>query len=180
MKKKKTGSSGNQEQWTVTRLRAMELARVKALFTTLEPPEMKEMNGEYEGYLLDAGNYVFNLTGLMFLSNPVSGWWLGKAFQPLGARDGHGYNWYVKKGKVTRGYRMRTDLIQSGFDGRPSFRLTYSHYLSLYGKVGMVDEIRKLSEGFYLGAGILLGAPMDMTKVTPFVVCGPVGPFIST
>ncbi len=179
MKKKKTGSAGDQEQWTVTRLRAMELAGVKELFTTLEAPEMEEMNGEYEGYLLDAGSYVFNLVGLMFLSNPVSGWWLGKAFQPLGgARDGHGYNMHTKKGKVTRGYRMRTELIQSGFDGRPSFRLIYSHYGSLYGKVGMVDEIRKLSEGIYLGVGILLGAPMDMSKATPFVIRGPIGPFV--
>jgi len=177
MRKKITGTSNDQEQWTITRLRAMELARVKALFTTLEAPEMDEMNGEYEGYLLDAGNYAFNLMGLMFLSNPVSGWWLGKAFQPLGARDGHGYNWHVKKGKVARGYKMRTELIQSGFDGKPSFRLIYSHYRSFYGKAGMVDEIRKLSDGIYLGMGVLLGAPKDMTRATPFVVCGPVGPF---
>jgi len=179
MKRKKTGVSGGRAQWTVSRLRAMEMSRVRELFTTLEAPEMAEMNGEYEGCLLDHGNYVVNLVSLIFLSNPISGWWLGKAFKTLGARSGYGYNWYVKKGQVTRGFHMRTEITQSGFDGRPSFRLIYAHYRSLYGNLGMVDEIRRLSEGVYLGVGMLRGSRMDMTRASPFVLCGPVGPFVT-
>ena len=127
MKKRKTGGYGEQKRWTVTGLRAMEKARVRELFTTLEAPEMEEMNGEYEGYLLDHGSYVLHLMSLMYLSNPVSGWWLGKAFKPLGADTGHGYNMHTKRGKVTRGFRMRTEIIQNGFDGSGSLAWSGAH-----------------------------------------------------
>jgi len=164
-------------EWTVSGLRVLSVRQVMEIFESLDSPSLEEMNGEYEATLLGHGGFLRDVAAQFFLSNPLSGWWLGKAFQPLDDHEGCGYNWYTRKGKVVRAFRMRTTIERSRFDGRPSFTLTYSVHRHLYGVVNMVDEVRKMREGLYLGIGTLGFTRKQRLKPRPFVLAGPTGPY---
>ncbi len=159
----------------VHELRCMKPEDLLARFGTLEPPPFSELSGEYRATLLDQGGPWFGAFNLSVLNNPLHGFWLGKAFLPAGEREGHGYNMFFRGGKIHRVYRMRTELRPSRYDGKEAVRLTYAVYNSLCGWVRMLDEVRKVDEGLYLGIGaygLRRKAPL------PFLLEGPVGPFV--
>lgn len=165
--------------WTVNKLKCLTLKETMALFRTLSPPEFSEMDGEYEAGLLDHGNLLKNHVSLCAMNLPlIHEHWLGKAFTPEGGNRGHGYNGFWVGGRAVRKYRMDTSITASRFDGRPSFQLVYDHYDSLCGRIHMVDEVRKLEEGLYLGVGTWGYIEPQRKIPLPFYLSGPVGPFV--
>ncbi|MEW5735584.1 MAG: hypothetical protein AB1921_12055 [Thermodesulfobacteriota bacterium] len=158
-------------------LRCMTAVELLRFFGGLEPPDFSEMDGEYEATLLNQGSDWTGTAHLSFLNGPLHGFWLGKAFTPASRNDGHGYNMFFRSGQVRRHYRMSTTITASRFDGKPAFRLLYSDYNSLCGYVRMIDEVRRVDEGLYLGIGaygIIRKTPL------PFILRGPIGPFLGS
>jgi len=143
------------------------------LFRTLPAPDLGEMDGEYRAELLDQGRPAYLWIALWFVHR--RGRWLAKAFTPTGAEEGRGYNVFVVGEGIRRGTRMRTSVVQSCYDGRPSYQLDYSAYQG--GMLGtMRDEVRKIADGVYLGLGAV-GHTRLMRRPSPFLLEGPVAPF---
>jgi hypothetical protein len=178
-------TNSNQEtsngEWSVQRLQAMSHAELVELYRTLDAPEFEEMDGEFRARLLaQTGRVMPYVWKYTILVTPINGLWLGKAFQPLADKDGHGYNYFRRRGKVLRKYPMRTTILPSKIDGRDAFRLTYSKYRSLLGRIGAADEVRKLDDNLYLGMGVgTLGQSLKRDPV-PFSLSGPPDPFVGT
>jgi hypothetical protein len=131
---------------------------------SLPPPSFNEMDGEFTPLVPPNFNEVhkkFWANGLFNEENPA-GYWLGKAFKPLGQVTGEGYNiWRMLDGRVERRIRYGTHLGSSRVDGRPSLLMTYASFNrdvpgfgGTYAWQGdMVDEMRKLADGVYVGLG---------------------------
>ena len=71
-------------EWTVSGLRVLPVRQVMEIFESLDSPSLEEMNGEYEATLLGQGGFLRDVVAQFFLSNPLSGWWLGARFHPDG------------------------------------------------------------------------------------------------
>ena len=106
------------------------------------------------------------------LDNPLRHW-LCKAFRPVDADSGRGYNTFDERGKVVQRYPMKTLVAPSRFDGKPAYQLIYRHYHSLCGSVHMVDEVRRVAPGLYLGLGTYGPTPALRRIPYPFVLIGP-------
>jgi hypothetical protein len=159
----------------VTELSADEILK---LFETLECPALSEMNGEYRGEQLRQLGVVSTIITTLFTSNPLLfGKWLSKSFRPVDATFGRGYNSMTHFGRVTRQGPMRTLIAPSRFDGRPAFQLVYRAYHSICGFVHMVDEVRRLERGRYLGIGTVGFTDGQRRVPLPFLLTGPIGPY---
>jgi hypothetical protein len=136
------------------------------LWKTLEPPPFQELDGEFSGHLLPTFNERYHqrqTSGLSNVDGP-NGLWLGKAFVPLGPVSGEGYNvWLRPDGRVERRIRFGTNVGCSRIDGRLSVLMHYASFnraiAAPQDPLGLpawerdvVDEIRKLADGVYLGA----------------------------
>jgi hypothetical protein len=154
------------------------------LFYAAQTPEFEELNGEYKARLLSGGvlggssafftHFVFP-TGKLTLNTK----WVGKAFKSEGPNTGTGYNIFAKvNGKKLRIRQMDTSLAPTkiGKDGRPSFQINYSRRNG--GAVhSMCDEIRKINDNLYIGAGYmgLGGGPLNPA---PFALVGSPTPWV--
>ncbi|UCD85816.1 MAG: hypothetical protein JSU92_06370 [Deltaproteobacteria bacterium] len=168
-------------EWTVEKLKALKVPEIMELFLTLTAPLFKEMNGEFEGSLLDHGNALSNFFSRTFTSSLlINGRWLCKGFTPVSETEGHGYNSFMKFGKVIRKYRMKTCMAASRFDGKEVFQLYYPAYKNLIGKINSVDEIRKVRDGLYLAVGTIGFTEKQRMRPYPFVLSGPVGEFVGS
>lgn len=147
-------------------------------FYSLSAPKADEMNGEYSATLLDQGNAIYNQINQVLTSqNPILGAWKGKALCCKHGK-GHGYNIFQKGDRVKRLFRMDLAMAPSRYDGQPMLQLDYQPYASLLGKIHMVDEIRKISEGQYLGIGTWGFSPKQRMLPLPFLLEGPTYRFI--
>ncbi|MFP4476617.1 MAG: hypothetical protein ACLFOY_13755 [Desulfatibacillaceae bacterium] len=156
----------------------MPRRRIMDLWLSLDPPNFEEMDGEYAAHLLDQGDRFTNIFSNSMLSLPVlHGLWLGKAFTPADGYPGHGYNMFRSMGNVVRKYRMKTGIVPSRFDSRPCFELHYATYRNLCGFVHMVDEVRKVGNGLYLGIGTWGFTEKQRNIPLPFLLTGPMTPF---
>ena len=159
----------------VLRLNAGELF---ALFGTLEAPALDEMHGEYAARLLTQQNAVFTVAGKASLYNVIyPGHWLSKSFRPVGRERGRGCNGFRHFGRVVTRFPMATLIAPSRFDGRPAFQLVYRAYRSLFGAMHVVDEVRRLEAGQYLGMGTMGFTDAQRRVPLPFLLEGPVGPY---
>lgn len=175
----KTEESAPAIEWTVEKLKGLSNSQAIELFATLLAPPFSEMDGEYEAALLDQGNPIKNASGKLFLNNPLLfGRWLCKAFTPGDGDPGHGYNSFRKFGKVVRKFRMETRIVPSRFDGKDVFRLYYPAYRSFTGNINMVDEVRKVHEGLYLGLGTWGFSEKQRLIRLPFYLSGPIHEFV--
>ncbi len=135
-------------------VRKMSHRELTELFETLECPKLEEMNGEYAARLLRQPSRLAAISGNIILNNPVlPGKWLCKAFRPVSAKNGRGYNAFDVLGRKVKRFPMLTLIAPSRFDGKPAFQLVYQAYKSFCGDIHMVDEVRRLGEGAYLGIG---------------------------
>jgi hypothetical protein len=66
----------------------------------------------------------------------------------------------------------------SQIDGRPALIMTYGSFNNRSGNRDLVDEIRKLEDGIYLGLGTARAEDGSRTAPGPFVLTGPIGPWI--
>ncbi|HPI93214.1 MAG TPA: hypothetical protein PLT09_09500 [Deltaproteobacteria bacterium] len=184
----------------------MKLKRTQLmdLFHQLDAPAMSEMRGEYRAYLLDSG-YVINMFLAKLYLHFTWGDWQHKAFEPLGDRNGHGYNTFIttqshlvenyfaatlmkivslvrslfrlnSPQRLARIMLNKTSMVSSVFDGRPSFQLSYRDYNTFYTNT-MTDEVRRVNDTLYLGIGRLT-ITFGKYNPMPFMLVGPVNPWV--
>lgn len=160
------------------RLRSLSTDQLLAEFETLACPSVAEMDGEYAARLLQVPSRGDRRLWTGMLYNPVfPGHWLGKAFGPQTADAGSGYNYFRHRGRVVRRFPMATRLAPSRHDGKPAYQLVYSEYASVCGALNMVDEIRCVTDGVYLGFGRIGYTNAQLSVPIPFVLTGPDAPF---
>ncbi|MDF3032005.1 MAG: hypothetical protein K0R03_2563 [Moraxellaceae bacterium] len=145
---------------------------LRRLFSSLEAPALEEMAGEYAARLLAQPNWLATVVGRAVLDNPYRNW-LCKAFRPVDARTGRGYNTFLQRGKVVQCYPMLTLIAPSRFDGQPAYQLVYRHFHSTCGTVHMVDEVRRVAPGLYLGMGTYGFTKAQRRIAYPFLLEGP-------
>lgn len=155
------------------RLSTVELLQ---LFSGLQAPVLDEMQGEYRARLLAQPNWLAAAAGWFAVANPLSRWQC-KAFRPVDGRTGRGYNTFLQGGRIVQRYPMLTLLARSRFDGQPAYQLVYRHFESLCGDMNMVDEVRKVGPGLYLGIGTWGFTRGQRHNPQPFVLEGPVAPY---
>lgn len=143
-----------------------------SLFVQLEAPDMDEMQGEYAAKLLAQPNLLASLIGDAVLNNPWRRWQC-KAFRPVDANNGRGYNTFRTRGKIVQRFPMKTLIAPSRFDDKPAYQLIYRHYHSFCGSVNMVDEVRRAGPGVYLGLGTYGLTRAQRCVPYPFVLVGP-------
>ncbi len=158
----------------ILRLSAEELVR---LFQTLGAPGLEEMHGEYAAQTLQQPNVLATLSGRYGLNSPLyPGKWLSKAFRPMSNCGGRGYNSFRHFGRVVQRFPMATLIAPSRYDRRPAFQLVYRAYKSMFGALHMVDEVRRLETGQYLGIGTFGFTDAQRRIPYPFLLTGPVAP----
>lgn len=148
------GSSG---VWTLEKLLSLTQAEQEALWRAAPAPTLQEMNGHYMGLgpMADNPEAQKAYAAYMFDEKSVRGAWLGKAFHPLNATTGEGYNrWRFPGGRVERNLRMSTHIGKSLIDGKPAYVLDYP----AFNQTTLVDELRKLDDGVYVGAATVAQA----------------------
>ena len=122
------------------------------IFTTLEAPSVAAMEGEFRATLLRQPSITAVVGGYVAVHNPAIPW-LSKAFRPIDAVSGRGYNTFTQFGSVVQRYPMLTQIAPSRYDGKPTFCLIYRAYHSLCATIHMVDEVRQYAPDVYLGIG---------------------------
>jgi hypothetical protein len=174
---------GTSGKWSLEMLLALTQEEGIALWRTLPAPTVAEMNGHYMGMGPGADNpaYQKGYAEYMFNEKSVRGYWLGKAFHPLSATTGEGYNrWRFPGGRIERNLRMATRVQNSIVDGRPAYVLDYP----AFNKTTLFDEIRKLEDGVYIGTATTAKPDGTRSKLDMFILVGPtdewVGPPYST
>lgn len=110
------------------------------------------MNGEYSAKLLSQPFWLAKISGQSAVANPLMPW-LCKAFRPVTAQEGRGYNTFLWRNNIIQRYPMKTRIALSRYDNQPVYQLVYRAYHSLCGDIYMVDEVRQLSDTLYLGIG---------------------------
>lgn len=157
-------------------LEQLSTAELLALFATLEVPTLTEMQGEYAARLLAQPSRMAAFTGWLAVGNPLQPW-LCKAFRPVDGETGRGYNSFLQDSEVIQRYAMRTRLAPSRFDGKPAYQLVYRHFHSLCATVHMVDEVRRVAPGLYLGIGTYGFTAAQRRQPYPFLLQGPIAPY---
>lgn len=157
-------------------VRHLTAPELLALFRTLEAPAITEMHGEYRATLLRQPNLPATIAGRLIVGNPLAPW-LCKAFRPVTADSGRGYNTFSVARHVIQRYPMHTCIAPSRYDGKPAYQLIYRAYASACGDINMVDEVRRLAPGAYLGMGTWGFTDAQRRIALPFLLEGPVGDY---
>ena len=159
----------------IEEIRVMHLDEVKALFDTLPSVTMSEMDGEFLATGLDQGSWLSNIITLSVVNLP--GRWLGKAFTAGLDGRGVGYNWFQARKGIRRTLAMKTHIKQSAISQGESFYVDYAAVHAWVPRNGG-DEIRKLNDGTYLGFGRIKLPLIKRPLLFPFLLEGPVSPFV--
>ena len=144
------------QDWAIKDLLILNQDKLMQLFLKLPCPSMQDMQGEFRGDILDTGRFwlIKDICVHWALnSNFNCGRWLGKGFAKDSDSEGHGYNSYLRFGKISHIYPMKTKIAKSIFDGKDQFELDYTVFNSGSGLINMVDEVRKINDNLYLGIG---------------------------
>lgn len=139
----------NAEKWTMDDLVKLNPDELLKIFSSLEPPDPQEMDGEFKSrYPL-----VWEATIQESYLKTRPGPWFGKAYAciPLGRYPGQGYNiWHKKDGYIRNG-RFAWSIANSDFDGKPSLVMRYDAFEAYRKTINLVDEIRRVKPGLYIG-----------------------------
>ena len=169
-----TKTRASSESLSTVDLHTLTTGELLTLFKTLEAPTIAEMHGEYSASLLKQPTLLATVIGRLNLNNPLmSGTWLCKAFRPLSASEGRGYNGFRHFGRITRRFPMQTLIAPSRYDGRPAYQLVYRAYHSMSGDLHMVDEVRRVAPRVYLGIGTWGFSSAQRLVPLPFLLTGP-------
>ena len=156
-------------------LRRLPHSELIKIFGELPPPSLKEMDGEFLATGLDQSGRLQNLLGSLFVNWP--GLWLGKAFHPESSEEGKGYNFFLRGKDILRTFPMGTYVAPSGVVSGPSYHVDYSRFRTGFITGSGRDEIRKVSDGLYLGVGRLTYSRAAGRRLHPFLLEGPTAPF---
>jgi hypothetical protein len=154
-------------------------AEAVELFKTLPCPTMKEMNGEFSGEMTTFPTLFKRLYWTIASKNPFYlGIWQGKSFRQTGPGAGRGYNsvWRLFGGTVDM-WPMLTSIGPSFFDGKPAFRLVYRAFDHHAGDIHMLDEVRRLPDGRYLGIGRIGDSVEERRMPMPFLLKQRIGDY---
>lgn len=154
-----------------TDLTAMSHAELVDLFLTLEAPTMQEMTGEFDGTPLKQPDLLRTLVAAAKVRNPVY-LWKTKGFRLIDDDAGRGYNihrWALTGRPVYRD-PMTTQIATSHIDGRPAFQLDYRTFDSVNGLLNLVDDVRRVAPGLYLGFGMLGLTDRQRAILQPFML----------
>lgn len=141
-----------KQQAHIKQLRRLSPAALYELFATLDAPNLADMDGEYRAELLVQPYGIVGKMGKLFLDNIIQTW-LCKAFRPVDAHYGRGYNTFLQGGQIIQRYPMLTTIATSRYDGKPAYTLIYRYFHSICGVIHMVDEVRQVAPDLYLGMG---------------------------
>ena len=166
--------------YTYESLRTLPPAELLALWRELDAPTLEEMEGEYEGSMVPpvAIKHAENRK----LNGP--GEWIAKGFSAIPHREypGQGYNVWFTPGRIIRSVRYATEVAPSRIDGRSALLLHYSPFRHHNTNTGLMNDIRKVEPGLYIGTittGVdtELFGPVDpatgRSRPEPFVLRGP-------
>lgn len=154
-------------------LRRLGRLELKAFFRSLSAPTLQEMRGEYKAELLDQGGHLARL--IIHALFHTNGKWTGKAFAPTTGAEGMGYNTFQRRDRTIQRFPMRTHLALGKCGRRNSLYLEYATLNSGLLRT-MVDEVRRVASGVYLGFGVVGPTPKLQRKI-PFLLTGPVRGF---
>jgi hypothetical protein len=154
-------------------------AQAVELFKTLPAPSMEEMNGEFSGQIISYPTLFRKIVWGVGSNNPIFlGVWQGKSFRQTSPAEGRGYN-TVKRwigGRVDM-WPMLTRIGPSYFDGKPSFQLVYRAFEHYASDIHMLDEVRRLPDGRYLGLGRIGDTTEERRLVVPFLFKARIGDY---
>jgi len=135
---------------TFEELIAMDREHSLEVFCQCEAPDSMEMHGEFKGLVMDYMRDNF----LNFSDDNKA--WFGKGYKPEKLVDGWqgcGYNVYTTVWPdATRCLAFVWDIRPSGVDGKPSLIMDYTYFDHISGKIQLIDEVRKVRDGLYIGA----------------------------
>lgn len=155
----------------------MPTSELVELFCQLEAPSLETMNGDYTAELLRQPTTTAAVLGRVAVDRPF--WrWRSKGFRPVDARTGRGYNSFQVGSRIVQRYPMQTRLGPSRFDGRSAYHLLYLAFRSTCGAIGMVDELRVLSDGAFLGIGTWGFSDAQRHVPLPFLLLDAGGPYL--
>ncbi len=181
-----TGVMTKDEEWTEEKIMSLTRDEVLELWGKCPAVDMAELYGEFNGLIPNAGNEVAQkaTAKVMYNEEGPLGYWLGKAYTPLSHTSGDGYNrWRRPGGNVDRDMRFSTEIGDSLIDGKPALMMYYGAYHHQFIPEGqentLVDEIRKLADGFYLGVGTTETKDGSRSAPGHFVLVGPVGKYLA-
>ncbi|OZD06557.1 hypothetical protein CH275_10090 [Rhodococcus sp. 06-235-1A] len=157
---------------SVDALKQSSTEQLLVLFATLGSPTIEEMNGEYPATLLAQPNVFASALGAVSVGNPLAPW-QAKAFRPVDRATGRGYNTFRRSNQIVQRNPMLTQMAPSRYDQKPAYTLIYRAFNSICGRINMVDEIRRIREGFYLGIGTCGITDRQRHLPRPFLLQGP-------
>lgn len=135
-------------------LTLLQVSDLIALFKTLDAPSMDEMHGEFDGTPLRQPNLFRAGVAFVKVSNPLYPW-RAKGFRPIDETSGRGYNIHrhTLAGRNVQRDPMLTRIARSQIDGRWAYQLDYRPFNTLNGRINLVDDVRRVRPGLYLGFG---------------------------
>ncbi len=171
-----------EKKWTRENIMELNHEQIVALWKQCPPAQVTEMVGEFDGLVPNYGNEEAQRAVAesdMFSETGIHGYWLGKAFWPLSKTKGDGYNRVRRTGgKIENWIRFATEMGTSLIDGKPSLMMYYGAYRDRRIPKGqdnmLVDEVRKLADGIYLGMATYPSPDGSRTPPGHFVLVGPV------
>ncbi len=179
------------QNYTIEQLmREFSREEVLDIWKTLPAPEPEELSGEYAGHVHDGGDLELRKLRDAFFYDEESelGSWIGKAYASKTDGTGEGYNsWGRPGGIVTRYLRFATEIGLSHLDGRASLIMYYGRFNNYSGNMDLIDEIRRLDDGAYLGIYTATEAISGFSIIRPgnkrsepdvFGLTGPIGPWV--
>lgn len=163
-----------------TDLTSMTHAELVDLFATLDAPALTEMIGEFDGTPLRQPDLVRTAIAAVKVRNPLH-LWKTKGFRQIDEHSGRGYNvhrWAIT-GRVDYRDPMTTRIAASHIDGRPAFQLDYRTFDTVNGALNLVDDVRRVMPGLYLGFGMLGFTDRQRSVLQPFMLEATGRPYVT-
>lgn len=162
-----------------TDLTAMPHAELVELFATLDAPGLSEMVGEFDGTPLQQPNVFRSAVALVKVRNRLHRW-KTKGFRQVDETSGRGYNIYRRAVSGRLMYRdpMTTRMALSHIDDRPAFQLDYRTFDTFNGFVNLVDDVRRVAPGLYLGFGMWGFTDRQRSVLQPFMLEATSRPYV--
>jgi hypothetical protein len=168
-----TGPLTEEQTSCLEQLRSLTRRELIFLFRTLQPPEMRQFEGEFDSELLHQGGPASTrITRAIF---GLGGPWTGKAFSAVSDTEGVGYNCFRDERRAEFKLPMRTEVTNSRLDQGRSLIIDYSTM-----NRGMIrflkGEVREVVPTVMLGFGAFgpkIGARDRWRRKIPFVMIGP-------
>lgn len=157
--------------WQVPHLAALDPGELRALFATLDAPAPGELHGEYAGHDYLGQTEETFAAALGRVTAAAGVYWLGKGFPGDEGSDAAGYNRLRNPdGSVSRRDRFGIHRGPSPLDGRDALLLRYGDFDNAAGRIGFLDEVRKVNDRLFL----CTGAPAEGTgEIGFFFLAGP-------